>query len=56
MATQTTYSIIDFSDYIVKRTKSFTGREWVFREIDQWLTDPDAPSFFLITGKPGSGK
>ncbi|MFC1878758.1 hypothetical protein ACFLZW_02480 [Chloroflexota bacterium] len=46
----------DFSSYIAERTKDFTGREWVFAEIDHWLADPDAPRFFIITGEPGIGK
>ena len=47
---------IDFSDYIVDRTKNFTGREWVFRAIHEWLSDPDGSRYFLLTGEPGSGK
>jgi tetratricopeptide (TPR) repeat protein len=47
---------IDFSKYISERTRNFTGREWVFRAINDWLGDPEAPHFFLITGEPGSGK
>jgi len=48
--------IIDFSNYVSERTQNFTGREWVFQAINDWLADPKAPRFFLITGKPGSGK
>jgi len=47
---------IDFSDYIADRTKDYTGREWVFAEIDAWLADPDAPQAFLLTGGAGVGK
>ena len=46
----------DFSDLIAERTKDFTGREWLFAEIDGWLADPDGPQFFIITGEPGIGK
>lgn len=46
----------DFSAYIAERTRDFTGREWVFTEIDRWLADPDAPRYFIITGEPGIGK
>jgi hypothetical protein len=46
----------DFSAYIADRAKDFTGRDWVFAEIDHWLADPDAPHFFIITGEPGIGK
>jgi len=48
--------MIDFFDYIVDRTKDFTGREWVFAEIDRWLADEDGVKYFLLTGEPGSGK
>jgi hypothetical protein len=47
---------IDFSDYIAERTLNFTGREWVFRAIHEWLSDPDGSRYFLLTGEPGSGK
>ncbi len=48
--------MIDYTDFITDRTRDFTGREWVFAEIDRWLADPDAPNFFVITGEPGIGK
>ena len=48
--------MIDFKDYIGERTSEFTGREWVYEEIDRWLTVPDAPRFRIITGEPGIGK
>jgi len=48
--------MIDFSTTIADRTRDFTGREWVFTEIDRWLADPDAPHYFIITGEPGIGK
>jgi hypothetical protein len=47
---------LDFSGYIAERMRDFTGREWVFQAIDDWLGDPAAPSFFIVTGPPGSGK
>ncbi|MBD2066057.1 hypothetical protein H6F93_00635, partial [Leptolyngbya sp. FACHB-671] len=47
---------IDFSAYIADRTTNFTGREWVFEAIQNWLTDPKGERFFLLTGEPGSGK
>jgi tetratricopeptide (TPR) repeat protein len=49
-------TLLDFSGYIAERTRAFTGREWVFRAIDDWLADPQGPRFFLLTGEPGSGK
>jgi tetratricopeptide (TPR) repeat protein len=47
---------LDFSAYIAERTRDFTGREWVFAEIDAWLASKDAKPVFLLTGSPGSGK
>jgi archaellum biogenesis ATPase FlaH len=47
---------LDFSAYIAERTHDFTGRKWVFTEIDRWLADPAAPRYFIITGEPGIGK
>jgi hypothetical protein len=49
-------AIFDFAAYIANRTRDFTGREWVFAEIDRWLSDPDGPCYFIITGEPGIGK
>jgi len=47
---------IDFSSYIAERTTNFTGREWVFEAIQNWLAEPNGDRFFLLTGEPGSGK
>jgi hypothetical protein len=47
---------ISFSAYIAERTQDFTGREWVFQAIDDWLGDPQGPRVFLLTGEPGCGK
>lgn len=51
-----TKPIIDFASYIAERTFEFTGREWVFKAINDWLVDTGEPRFFLLTGHPGSGK
>lgn len=48
--------VINFSAFITDRTRDFTGREWVFAEMDRWLAAEDAPRMFLLTGAPGSGK
>src|ERR1700676_1132278 len=48
--------VIDFTSYIIERTTDFTGREWVFQVINDWLADPDGTRFFLLKGEPGSGK
>lgn len=45
---------IDFSDYIKDRTRDFSGRGWVFSRINDWLQKNER--FFLLTGRPGSGK
>ena len=42
---------IYFSKYISDHTQNFTGRRWVFEAINDWLADPEAPRFFLITGE-----
>ena len=38
------------------RTFNFTGREWVFQAIRQWLSDSNGSRYFLLTGEPGAGK
>jgi hypothetical protein len=50
------YGIFDYSDYIGSRVDNFTGRTWVFQEIDRWLGEKNAARYFLLTGEPGSGK
>ena len=50
------YGLFDFTDYIGKRVSDFSGREWVFKEIDRWLGQQDASHYYLLTGEPGSGK
>ena len=47
---------IDFNSYIARKTDHFTGRDWVFQEINDWLSKNDATRNFLVTGDPGSGK
>jgi WD40 repeat protein len=44
------------TETIQRLTREFTGREWVFAEIDRWLEDPEAGRFFILTGEPGVGK
>ncbi len=50
------YGLFDFTDYIGKRIENFTGRTWVFQEIDNWLGLQNNARYFLLTGEPGSGK
>jgi ATP-dependent Clp protease ATP-binding subunit ClpA len=46
---------IAFDRDIERLTEGFTGREWVFKEIDRWLQQ-DNERFFILTGEPGVGK
>jgi len=46
---------ITFDRDIDRLTEGFTGREWVFEEIDRWLQQ-DNERFFILTGEPGVGK
>ncbi len=51
----TNLAAIAFEDDIKRLTKDFSGREWVFRDIDDWL-NKKGNRFFLLTGGPGVGK
>jgi hypothetical protein len=46
---------IAFERDIQRLTENFTGREWVFEEIDRWLQQENE-RFFILTGEPGVGK
>jgi hypothetical protein len=46
---------LDFARLIKERTTQFTGREWVFKAIGNWLKG-DGGTRFLLTGGPGTGK
>jgi plasmid stability protein len=46
---------IDFTRYIDRLTERFTGREWLFEQIDRWLKQGNE-QFYLLTGEPGVGK
>ncbi|MBD2095600.1 hypothetical protein H6F90_10570 [Trichocoleus sp. FACHB-591] len=48
-------SAIDFTLDLKKLTRDFTGRQWVFDDIDRWLRESDE-RFFILTGEPGVGK
>jgi hypothetical protein len=45
-------SAIDFTLDLEKLTKDFTGRQWVFDDIDPWLRNSDE-RFFILTGELG---
>lgn len=46
---------MDFSSYIDERTQYFTGRNWVFKTINDWH-GANSPRVFLLVGGPGTGK
>jgi WD40 repeat protein len=46
---------LDFGIEVSRLTRDFTGREWLFGRLDQWLDRPHS-RVFLITGDPGTGK
>jgi hypothetical protein len=41
---------------IIERAAGFSGREWVFERIHDWLKNPAGGRFFLLTAAPGAGK
>ncbi|HEY0652262.1 MAG TPA: ATP-binding protein [Chryseosolibacter sp.] len=47
--------IIDFDAYMLDKTDSFTGREWVFNELDTFVKKSKSGYFFIIAD-PGIGK
>ena len=46
----------DFAAFLHDKRKDFTGREWLFEEIDAWRKADRAHRVLLITGDPGVGK
>jgi ATP-dependent Clp protease ATP-binding subunit ClpA len=46
---------IAFNHDIKRLIEGFTGREWIFEEINRWLQQ-DNKRFFILTGEPGVGK
>src|SRR5262245_44281988 len=46
---------LDFTDDIKRLTEDFVGREWIFREIDEWVSG-SSELFFILTGEAGIGK
>ena len=45
----------DFTPFLVAKLRGFTGREWLFQEIEEWRLKGSSPAF-LIVGEPGVGK
>ncbi|MEA5593459.1 ATP-binding protein [Rivularia sp. UHCC 0363] len=54
----TNLTAIPFEHDIQQLTKNFTGRRWIFDKIDEWLNKENKQNnrFFLLTGRPGTGK
>lgn len=46
----------DFAAFLHDKRKDFTGREWLFEEIDAWRLQSGAHRVLLVTGDPGVGK
>jgi hypothetical protein len=47
---------LDFQADLQRLAIDFTGRAWVFDEIESWLANPHGASLFLLTSEPGVGK
>jgi WD40 repeat protein len=47
---------LSFEADIVHYQKWFTGREWIFSKIDEWLNTASTSRLFWMTGQPGIGK
>ncbi len=47
---------IHFSADLLKLLRDFTGRQWVFDEVDTWFANPAGAKVFWLTGAPGVGK
>ncbi len=47
---------LDFNADLVFNQTWFTGRQWVFDYITEWLANTNASRLLCITGKPGIGK
>jgi len=46
---------LDFSSEISRRTRKFTGRQWLLDAVGEWMEN-DSSRVFFITGEPGIGK
>ncbi|MFW6437588.1 MAG: TIR domain-containing protein [Armatimonadota bacterium] len=47
---------LPFDADIDRHLERFTGREWVFEAIDEWLREPNELRTFWLQGAPGVGK
>jgi len=48
--------IRDFGPYIRERSEGFTGRQFLFRALDEFIAAQPSGGYFLIQGEPGIGK
>jgi hypothetical protein len=46
----------DFENYLAEKRRYFSGRQWLFEEIEQWLKTRREERALLIRGDPGVGK
>ena len=56
MTTYRLKSVIDYDEHVKSHTRDFTGRDWVFNDINTWLDDDEGAPFYLLTAEPGTGK
>jgi WD40 repeat protein len=47
---------LDFDADFDRHLPRFTGRRWVFEQLDAWLAEPHGSRVFWITAAPGVGK
>lgn len=47
---------LDFSADLVFSQTWFTGRQWVFDEIEEWINNKNSSRLFWLAGVPGIGK
>lgn len=47
---------IEFRADVVPHLREFTGRQWLFKEVDTWFKKKLKPKIFWIVGLPGVGK
>jgi hypothetical protein len=45
----------DFAPFLLEKRNHFTGRQWLFRDLNEWRSKKSPPAL-LITGEPGIGK
>ncbi|MBI4568917.1 MAG: TIR domain-containing protein, partial [Planctomycetes bacterium] len=48
--------LIDFSDYVNRKSRLFVGRDWLFERLEKWRRSPGEERAMLLTAGPGFGK